>query len=203
MPPSSARWLQEHFSDDFVKKARAAGYRSRAVYKLLELHEKNRLFKPGMLIIELGAAPGSWSQLVVSLVRPRGRVIAIDRLPMDPIEDVEIIEGDFVEPETVDAILQKIGETKADWILSDMAPNMSGHVSVDIPQAMYLAELACDFALQTLNATGGLLMKVFQGEGFDPLLTHIRKHFSKVVVRKPQASRGRSREVYIVAMKLK
>lgn len=199
----SRRWLSEHFSDPYVKKAQQEGYRSRAVYKLLELHEKDRIFKPGMTVVDLGAAPGGWSQLVVKLIKPKGRVIAMDILPMEPIEGVDFMQGDFGEEATLQALLQKIAPNKADWVISDIAPNMSGNESVDIPRSMYLAELAFDFALQVLNKQGGFLIKLFQGEGFDALLTMIRQHFTTVAIRKPKASRGRSREVYIVAKGVK
>lgn len=200
---SSRQWLKEHFTDPYVKQAQQAGFRSRAVYKLLEIHERDRLFKPGMIVIDLGAAPGGWSQLVVKLVKPKGRVIAMDLLPMDPIDEVEFIQGDFSDDAVVQALLSQLSTSKADWVISDIAPNMSGNESVDIPRSMYLSELALDFALQVLNPTGGFLIKVFQGEGFDAFLTQIRHHFKTVSIRKPKASRGRSREVYILARERK
>lgn len=200
---SSRRWLREHFSDPYVKQAQQEGYRSRAVYKLLEMQERYRLFKPGMVVIDLGAAPGGWSQLAVKLIKPSGRLIALDLLPMDSIEAVEFIQGDFSDDAILQALQQQISESKADWVISDMAPNMSGNESVDVPRSMYLAELALEFALSVLNQEGGFLIKVFQGEGFDALLTDIKRKFQSVVIRKPKASRGRSREVYILARKLK
>lgn len=200
---SSRRWLSEHFSDTYVKQAQQEGYRSRAVYKLLEMHERDRLFKPGMTVIDLGAAPGGWAQLVARLIKPKGRLIALDLLPMEPIPDVDFIQGDFSDETVLASILQQLATTKADWVLSDMAPNMSGNASVDVPRAMYLAELALDFALNVLNPTGGLLIKAFQGEGFEAFLGEIKRNFKKVAIRKPKASRGRSREVYILARELK
>lgn len=198
---SSRRWLQEHFSDPYVKQAQQEGYRSRAIYKLQELQERDKLFKPGMTVIDLGAAPGSWSQLVVKLVGKKGRVIALDILPMDAIPGVEFIEGDFTENTVLSQLLQQLGEAKADWVISDMAPNMSGIDNVDQSRSMELAELALDLAKQVLNEQGGLVMKVFQGEGFDAFLVELRRHFKKVTIRKPKASRDRSNEVYLLARK--
>lgn len=199
----SRRWLREHFTDPYVKQAQQEGYRSRSVYKLLEIHQRDRLFKPGMTVIDLGAAPGGWCQLVVNLTKPNGRLIAMDLLPMEPIEGVTFIQGDFADEAILEQLLNELALEKADWVISDMAPNMSGNESVDIPRAMYLTELALDFALQTLKEEGGFLIKVFQGEGFDALLVEIKRKFKSVVIRKPKASRGRSREVYILAKGLK
>jgi 23S rRNA (uridine2552-2'-O)-methyltransferase len=196
---SSRRWLREHFSDPYVKQAQQEGYRSRAIYKLQELQERDRLFKPGMTVIDLGAAPGGWSQLVVNLVGRKGRVIALDILPMDAIPGVEIIEGDFTEETVLSQLMQSLGESRADWVISDMAPNMSGIDSVDQPRSMELAELAVELAKRVLNDQGGLLVKVFQGAGFDTFLTELRRDFNKVVIRKPKASRDRSNEVYLLA----
>jgi len=200
---SSNRWLKEHFSDPYVKQAQKQGYRSRAVYKLLELNERYHLFKPGMTVIDLGAAPGGWSQVVVKLIKPHGRLIAMDILPMEPIDGVEFIQGDFSEDAVVGQLLEKLSGAKVDWVISDIAPNMSGNKSVDIPRAMYLSELALLFAIQTLSAKGGFLIKVFQGEGFDALLADLKKQFKSVTVKKPKASRDRSREIYILAKELK
>lgn len=200
MPKRSSQWLKEHFSDVYVKQAQKSGYRSRAVYKLLELHERNRLFKPGMVVVDLGAAPGGWSQLVAPMVGKKGRIIALDILPMKAIPDVEFIQGDFSQETTHEKLLEILGETKVDWVISDMAPNLSGISSVDQPRAMLLSEIALDFSLQILPKNGCFLIKVFQGEGFDAYLKSIRSHFQKVLIRKPKASRGRSREVYIVAI---
>lgn len=196
---SSRRWLREHFSDPYVKKAHQAGLRSRAVYKLQEIIERDKLFKPGMTVIDLGAAPGSWSELAIKCVGKKGRVIALDILPMEPIEGVEFIQGDFNDEALLEALFAKIGDAKVDWVISDIAPNMSGVDSVDQPRLMAVAELALDFALQVVGGSGGFLVKTFQGEGFDAFLAETRRHFKKVVIRKPKASRGRSREVYILA----
>jgi 23S rRNA (uridine2552-2'-O)-methyltransferase len=200
---SSRRWLREHFTDPYVKQAQKEGYRSRAVYKLLEIQERGRLFKPGMTVVDLGAAPGSWSQLLLQFIRPKGRIIALDLLPMDPIEGVEFIQGDFSE----DAILKQLQDALAgspvDWVVSDMAPNTTGYESVDVARSVYLSELAVDFAMQVLRPTGGFLIKVFQGEGFDTLLGDIKRKFKTVAIRKPKASRDRSREVYILARDLR
>lgn len=200
---SSGRWLKEHFSDPYVKLAQQAGYRSRAVFKLKEIHERDRLFKPGMTIIDLGAAPGGWSQYIVPLIKPNGRIIAMDLLPIDPIEGVEFLQGDFSDEAVLQALLDQLGAAKPDWVISDMAPNMSGNESIDIPRSMYLAELALDFALRVLKPSGGFLIKVFQGEGFDTLLAEMKKRFKTVVIRKPKASRGRSREMYLLARELR
>ncbi len=198
---SSKRWLREHFNDPYVKQAQHAGLRSRAVYKLQEIIERDKLFKAGMTIIDLGAAPGSWSELAVKCVGQKGRVVALDILPMQAIAGVEFIQGDFSEEHVLNELLAKIGDNKVDWVISDIAPNMSGIESVDQARSITMAELALDFAVKMLSgsATGGFLVKVFQGEGFDAFLVEVRKHFKKVVIRKPKASRGRSREVYILA----
>lgn len=200
---SNRWWLKEHFTDPHVKRAQKEGYRSRAVYKLKELHERYRLFKQGMTVIDLGAAPGGWSQLVVKLVKPKGRVIAMDLLSMEAIEGVEFMQGDFSDESVVQALLAQLSGAKIDWVLSDIAPNMSGNESVDRPRSIYLAELVLEFALQVLKKDGGLIIKLFQGEGFDALLVEIRRSFKTVAIRKPEASRGRSREIYIVARELK
>jgi len=196
---SSRRWLSEHFSDPYVKQAQKEGYRSRAVYKLLEIHQRSRLFKPKMTVVDLGAAPGGWSQLVRQLIGSKGQVFALDILPMDPVPDVEFIQGDFTDEAVLETLNERLGEQKVDWVISDMAPNTSGNESVDIPRSVYLSELALDFALKVLNQEGGFLVKVFQGEGFDVYLAKIKRHFKSVSVRKPKASRSRSREVYILA----
>jgi 23S rRNA (uridine2552-2'-O)-methyltransferase len=200
---SSSRWLSEHFTDPYVKKAQQQGYRSRAVYKLLEIQERDRLFQPGMLVIDLGAAPGGWSQVVAALVKPKGQVIALDLLAMEPIAGVDFIQGDFSTDPVLEMLHNRLKNAKADWVISDMAPNITGNESIDIPRSVYLAELALDFARQTLKQQGGFLVKIFQGEGFDILLTEIKRYFSTVFIRKPKASRGRSREVYILARGLK
>lgn len=195
---SSKRWLKEHFTDPYVKQAQKAGYRSRAVFKLLEIQERSRIFKPGMTVVDLGAAPGGWSQVVVNMVKP-GRVIAMDILAMDELPGVEFLQGDFTDEAAMHELETMLGGEKVDWVISDMAPNTSGHESVDIPRSVHLAELALDFAMRTLKPTGGFLAKVFQGEGFDAFLGEIKQKFKKVAVRKPKASRDRSREVYILA----
>ena len=196
---SSHSWLREHFDDVYVKKAKQDGYRSRAVYKLLELNERDHFIKPGMTVVDLGAAPGGWSQAVSHLVGDHGRVVALDILPMDALAGVDIIQGDFREQEVLDQLLQTLDGALVDLVMSDMAPNISGNKSVDLPRAMYLAELALDLARQVLKPGGDLVMKVFQGEGFDALMQELKSSFEKVVIRKPKASRPRSKEVYILA----
>lgn len=191
--------MDEHVEDEFVRRAKQEGWRSRAVYKLTEIQEKDRLLKPGMTVVDLGAAPGAWSQFAAKLVGHRGRVIAVDLLPMDPVPGVEFIEGDFREQETLDALEAALGERAAGVVLCDMAPNISGLATVDQPRAMYLAELALDFARARLAPGGGLVTKVFQGEGSDALVAAARKSFGTVRMRKPKASRDRSREFYLVA----
>lgn len=195
---SSNRWLQEHFSDQFVKQSQKDGYRSRASYKLLEIHKKDSLFKPGVSVVDLGAAPGGWTQVAAQLIGEKGQVVASDILPMDPIADVTFVQGDFTEESVLEEILAAIGVDKVDLVISDMAPNMSGTKAVDQPKAMYLAELALDMSLQVLKPKGCFLTKVFQGEGFDQFFKAMREAFSSVVTRKPLASRSRSREVYLL-----
>jgi 23S rRNA (uridine2552-2'-O)-methyltransferase len=196
---SSRRWLREHFSDPYVKQAQQAGYRSRAIYKLLEMQERDKLFKPGMTVVDLGAAPGGWSQLVKELIGHKGQIIALDILAMEPIAGVDFIQGDFTEQPILDQLLLKLADKKVDWVISDMAPNLSGIDSVDQPKSIELAELAFDLAQRVLSKNGSFLVKVFQGAGFDEFLLEIRKYFKKVTIRKPKASRGRSREVYLLA----
>lgn len=195
---SSGRWLQEHFSDSWVRQSQADGYRSRASYKLLELDNKDRLFRPGQVVVDLGAAPGGWSQVAVERVGDRGRVIASDILPMDAVAGVEFVQGDFTEQAVLDELLALLGDQQADVVISDMAPNMSGMAAVDIPKAMGLVELALDMAGQVLRPGGSFVAKVFQGEGFDQLLADMRGQFATVVSRKPDSSRARSREIYQV-----
>ncbi len=196
---SSHRWLKEHFDDEYVKRAQREGYRSRAVYKLDEIQHKDRIIKPGMAIVDLGAAPGGWSQYAAGLVGRKGRVVAMDILPMEPLPGVTFMQGDFREDEVLDELLKALEGRETDLVISDIAPNISGMGAVDQPRAMYLAELAVDFAGQVLRPEGDLLMKVFQGEGFDALLKDLRSRYRKVVMRKPRASRPRSREVYALA----
>ena len=196
---SSRRWLDRHFSDEFVKRSQKEGYRSRAVYKLLEIQEKDRIFRPGQVVVDLGAAPGGWSQLAEKLVGDKGRVVALDILPMDSIAGVDFIQGDFREDAVLGQLRELLGDQQVDLVISDMAPNVSGVSAVDQPRAMYLCELALDFAREVLRPGGGFVVKVFQGEGFDEYIRDLRSSFKKVVTRKPKASRPRSREVYLVA----
>jgi 23S rRNA (uridine2552-2'-O)-methyltransferase len=188
---SSSRWLQEHFSDPYVKRAQAEGWRSRAVFKLEELLERDRLLRPGMVVVDLGAAPGGWSQMVRSRLGEKGRVVALDILPMQGIGGVDFIEGDFREDEVLKSL---------DLVLSDMAPNLSGVASVDLPRAMHLAELAEEFAGKHLVKGGAFLTKLFQGEGFDAYVRRLRLGYERVSMRKPKASRARSPEVYALAV---
>lgn len=197
---TSKSWLKEHFDDPYVQQSKIDGYRSRASYKLLEIHEKKRLFKPGMIVVDLGSAPGGWSQVAEPLVKPGGKVIASDILAMDVIPGVDFVQGDFTEDDCFRAILDIVDGRAVDLVISDMAPNMSGMAEIDQPRAMHLIELAVDFAEQTLKPGGGLLMKVFQGQGFEELLKDLRKNYSSVVNRKPKASRPRSKEVYLLAL---
>lgn len=196
---SSRQWLDRHFNDEYVKRAQREGYRSRAVYKLLEIQERDRLLKPGQTVVDLGAAPGGWSQMAKQIVGSKGRVIALDILPMEPIAGVGFIEGDFRD----DAVLQELRDLlqgqPVDLVISDMAPNISGMSAVDQPRAMYLCELALEFAREVLRPGGDLLVKVFQGEGFDQYYKELRASFKKVSTRKPKASRPKSREVYLLA----
>lgn len=196
---SSKAWLREHREDPYVQRAQREGYRSRACYKLLELQERDRLMRRGMTVVDLGSAPGGWSQVAAELVGDNGRVVASDILPMDSLAGVTFIQGDFTEDAVVDAICAELGGKGADVVLSDMAPNMSGMAAVDQPRAMLLAELALDLALRMLRPGGAFACKVFQGEGFDALLASARAGFQRVHTRKPAASRPRSREVYLVA----
>lgn len=196
---TSAGWLKEHFDDPYVLKAKQDGYRSRASYKLLELNEKDRLFHPGMTVVDLGAAPGGWSQIAIEKAGDNGVVIASDILEMEPIAGVTFIQGDFTEDAVYDQIMVSIGDRPVDLVISDMAPNMSGMSAIDQPRAMHLVELALDLAERTLKKDGVFLAKVFQGEGFDQYLKQIRENFKTVITRKPEASRARSREVYLLA----
>lgn len=196
---SSKRWLAEHFRDEFVQKAQREGWRSRAVYKLIELNERDRFLKPGMTVVDLGAAPGGWTQYAAQIVGSRGHVFALDLLPMDPFADTTVLQGDFTEDAVLQTLEAALDDRKVDLVLSDMAPNMSGVDSVDIPRSMYLAELALDFCDRLLRPGGAFVTKLFQGEGFDDYVKETRQRFDRVVVRKPKASRPRSREVYLVA----
>lgn len=196
---SSHRWLREHFNDQYVKASQKDGFRSRASYKLIEINEKDKLLRPGFTVVDLGAAPGGWSQVAVAEVGDRGRVLASDILPMDAIAGVTFVQGDFTEETVLNQLLVEMGDSRADLVISDMAPNMSGIAHVDQPKSIYLVELALDMAFQVLKPGGNFVSKVFQGEGFDELFTGCRDKFQKVVTRKPSASRPRSREVYVVA----
>ncbi len=196
---TSKRWLKEHFDDSYVQRAQREGYRSRACYKLLELNEKDRLIRPGMTVLDLGSAPGGWSQVAVELVGEKGRVVASDILLMDGLAGVDFVQGDFTEQEVFDSIMELLNGEPVDLVISDMAPNMSGVAAVDQPQSMYLVELALDMARQVLKPKGNFVAKVFQGEGFDSLLRDMRNSFTTVQSRKPAASRSRSREVYQLA----
>ncbi len=196
---SSNQWMREHFQDEYVKKAKAQGYRSRAIFKLKEIQEKDKLIIPGMNVIDLGAAPGGWSEYVRSLLSPKDKVIALDLLAMEQIPGVDFIEGDFTEQDVLEKLYQKLDGAPVDIVLSDMAPNISGNKSIDQPQAMYLAELALDTACTVLVKGGCFLVKVFQGVGSEEYLKNIRLSFSSVVIRKPKASRPRSNEIYILA----
>ena len=196
---TSNAWLAEHFNDEFVKRARKEGYRSRAVYKLQEIDARDRLLKPGMTVVDLGAAPGAWSQYLVERVGRTGRVIALDILPMEALPGVEVLQGDFTEETTLKALLDALGGRPVDLVISDMSPNISGVDSADKARAMYLSELALDFAAQVLKPGGAFLMKVFQGSGFSELYKVIQGKFTRVVSRKPKASRARSAEIYVLA----
>ena len=196
---SSSRWLREHFEDPYVQQAQQDGYRSRASYKLLEIQKKDKVIKPGMTVVDLGAAPGGWSQLAARFVAGTGRIVALDILPMDPLPDVEFIQGDFREQQVYEQLMQLLGEQSVDVVISDMAPNISGMKAIDQPRAMYLAELAVDFSCNVLKPGGDLLFKAFEGEGMEQLRQELRSMFQRVVTRKPAASRSRSREVYLLA----
>lgn len=199
---SSKQWLREHFEDDYVRKSQDAGYRSRASFKLLEIQEKDRLIRPGMTVVDLGSAPGGWSQVAAELAIG-GRVIATDILPMPGLAGVEFLQGDFTELQVYTRLEQLLGSQRADLVLSDMAPNMSGVRDIDQPAAMYLAELALDMAQSTLAKEGSFLVKVFEGEGMDAYQKSLRANFRQVRTRKPKSSRSRSREYYLLASGLK
>jgi 23S rRNA (uridine2552-2'-O)-methyltransferase len=196
---SSKRWLTEHFDDEFVKRAQAEGWRSRAVFKLQEIDEKDRVIRPGMVVVDLGAAPGGWAQYAARKLKGTGRVIALDILEMEPLAGVEVLHGDFREQDVLTLLNETLNGAPVDLVLSDMAPNISGMAAVDIPRAMYLAELALDFADSALKPGGDLLVKAFQGEGYEDLVRAMKARFTSVTVRKPKASRSRSREVYLLA----
>ena len=196
---TSLGWLKRHVNDPYVKQAQKDGYRSRASYKLLEVQEKYNLIRPGMSVVDLGAAPGGWSQVTSRLIGGQGRLIASDILEMDSIPDVTFIQGDFTEDEVLARILEAVGNSQVDLVISDMAPNMSGTPEVDMPKAMFLCELALDLAERILKPGGNFVIKIFQGEGFDVYLKDARRKFDKIQMIKPDSSRGSSREQYMLA----
>lgn len=196
---SSQAWIARQRRDPYVKRAQSDGYRSRAAYKLLEIDAKDALLRSGLCVVDLGAAPGGWSQVASARVGGRGRVIALDLLPVEPIPGVTVIQGDFTEEQPLQQLLEMLGGAKADLVLSDMAPNVSGMRAVDQPRSMYLCELALDLAAQVLQPGGHFLVKAFHGEGFDAFARQLRTCFTRVVSRKPTASRASSRETYMVA----
>ena len=195
---TSKQWMMEHIHDVYVQRAKAEGYRSRAAYKLIEVAERDKLLKPGMVVVDLGATPGGWSQVAAAKVGERGRVIALDLLPMDALRNVTFLLGDFREDAVVKALEQELAGRPIDLVLSDMSPNISGIALSDQARAMYLAELALEFAVKHLKPGGGLLVKIFQGSGFQDFLRVMRSRFKQVVTRKPEASRGRSNEMYLL-----
>ncbi len=200
---SSKAWLREHHGDEYVQKSREEGYRSRAAYKLAEIQQKDRVLERGQCVLDLGAAPGGWSEYAAQQVGDSGTVIALDLLPMPAVAGVEFLQGDFTEAETYERLMTMLGERSVDLVLSDMAPNMSGVASVDQPRSIHLAELALDLARESLAADGVFVVKLFQGEGFDALLARLKRDFRTVRLRKPDASRARSKEIYAVCRGLK
>lgn len=196
--PSSKAWLREHHADAYVNRARKEGYRSRAAYKLLEIDRRDRLLRPGLVVVDLGAAPGGWSQVAAQRVGRQGRVIALDRLEMPTLAGVEFVQGDIQDEHYVEIVKEKLGAGLADLVICDMAPNISGMDAVDQPRSMYLAELALDLAGKVLRPGGDMLIKVFQGAGTEGYIKELRSCFRKVTIRKPQSSRARSREVYLL-----
>lgn len=200
LKPSSKAWMHEHINDEFVKRAQKEGYRARAAYKLTEIDDKDRLIKPGMTIVDLGATPGSWSQVAVQRLKGQGRVVALDLLEMQPIAGVEFIQGDFREDTVLKLLENSLNGKQVDLVIADMAPNITGIAAVDQAGAAYLTELALEFSKDWLKPSGNFLVKVFIGEGFDEILQNMRPMFDKVVTRKPKASRGRSSEVYLLGL---
>jgi 23S rRNA (uridine2552-2'-O)-methyltransferase len=196
---SSKRWMEEHFDDKYVQKAQKLGLRSRAVFKLEEIQLKDKLLKPGMTVVDLGAAPGGWSQFASKLVGDKGQIIACDILAMDPLAGVDFLQGDFREEAVLEALMNRIGGTNVDIVLSDMAPNMTGNDAIDQAKSIYLLELALDMCKKVLKENGSFIVKVFMGEGFDEYFREIKQRFKSVKTRKPDSSRARSREVYLVA----
>ena len=196
-------WIKQHVKDPYVKQSKLDGYRSRASYKLLEIVEKGRYIKPGMVVVDLGSAPGGWSQVAAKLVGHKGYVVAVDILPMDPVAGVSFIQGDFTEEKILNQLLSEIGNRPVDLVISDMAPNLTGMKAVDQPAMIYLAELAVDLVQQVMTDDGIFIAKLFQGEGFDEFVRNTRTVFNVVSLKKPDASRSKSREVYLVAKGLK
>jgi len=192
-------WIKQHVKDPYVVQSQRDGYRSRASYKLLEIIDKERLIRSGMMVVDLGSAPGGWSQVAARLVGHNGRVVAVDILPMDPIAGVSFIQGDFTEESVLQQLLNKISNKPVDLVISDMAPNLTGMKAVDQPAVIYLAELAVDLAQQILKKNGIFIAKLFQGEGFDEFVRNTRTVFNTVALKKPDASRAKSREVYLLA----
>ncbi len=205
---SNRAWIERHINDPFVKRSRVDGYRARSVYKLIELNEKEKLIRPGMTVVDLGAAPGSWTQVVREKLSDKngevnGKIIAMDILPMDPIDGVTFLQGDFREQEVADQLNALVGEAQVDLVLSDMAPNLSGIAAADAARCLLLNELALEFCLEHLKDEGVFVTKVFQGSGFSQYVETLKKHFKVVLTRKPQASRSTSAEVYMVAKGIK
>jgi 23S rRNA (uridine2552-2'-O)-methyltransferase len=196
---SSGRWLREHFDDEYVKRAQREGWRSRGAFKLAEVDRRDRLLRSGMTVVDLGAAPGGWSQYASKCLGGSGRVLALDLLQMEPLPGVEFVQGDFREEGVVASLRLRLGDHRVDLVMSDMTPNISGVRAVDQPRAMHLAEVAVEFAAEMLRPGGDLLIKVFQGEGFQQLHADLRRRFASVASRKPLASRSRSRELYLLA----
>ena len=196
---TSKQWLKEHFDDVYVRRAKEKGYRSRSSFKLLEIQEQDKLIRQGMTVVDLGAAPGGWSQVAANLVAGKGQVIASDILPIDSLPGVEFLQGDFTESAVLERLIELLKDEQADLVISDMAPNMSGMRGIDLPRVMYLAELALDLARTVLRPEGCFLVKIFHGEGFEELLRQLRISFKSVKVRKPKASRARSSEIYLLA----
>ncbi len=199
MSKTTKGWIKQHLSDQYVKQAQQAGYPSRAAYKLLEIQKKYQLIKPGMIVVDLGASPGGWSMVASQILGPKGKVFAIDLLPMSPLSGVDFIQGDFNEQTVLDQLMKALDHQMVDLVMSDMAPNITGEKSVDQPRSIYLVELAWDLAEKVLKPGGSFLAKIFQGEGIDQLIIGLRKNFRQVKVLKPKASRAKSREVYVLA----
>lgn len=200
---NSRRWLRRHVADEFVQRAQKEGYRSRAAYKLAEMDARDHLLRPGMTVVDLGAAPGGWSQYAARRLGGRGRILALDILPMEPIAGVDFVQGDFADPAVLDLLMERLEGARADLVMSDMAPNISGIEAADQARAMQLAELALEFAAKTLRPGGTFLLKAFQGEGFPELRRTMQAHFERVATRKPRASRAESREIYQLGLTFK